>query len=520
MEKRQGVTEASLIRPLPVLVLSNNVLDEGFIDLWLSFNEGKPESFTDSRGHYDVFVSPELGAAAVPWSRAGTGAALFNGSGKTWDEPLVLKPRAGRSTDTLFAPGSQIRDFSIEFWLYPQNMENGGQILSWSSSKRPSSSTAAAEARQGRQIDQRVQCLSSKNRLQWIFQDFFFSPDKRESKSLSLSGPPVLPRTWSHHLIRFDADLGLLEYLVDGKLEALDYTTSSGREGGDVFVPVIGEDSRFALGSHFSGMMDEFRIYRCYLEIPDLAKYPSQGGRTESRTLDLGHANSQLLRLEAFGGRTTMGTGAGSAGRVRNEYAGNGNLSFQDHSGVNFFVRFSNEPYRWNDVPWVPVRAGTELPDTFRGRFVQIAADFYPSGDGGTTPYLAELKLVYRAAEPPHPPVHVAAVAKDGAVELSWKASSSKDVGGYFVYYGTARGEYFGANAKLGNTVRVSPIDAGNRTSLRIEGLTNGTLYYFAVAAYNKPHILDGGAQVFLPEPGEFSREAAARPLLRPTEDS
>jgi hypothetical protein len=62
-----------------------------------------------------------------------------------------------------------------------------------------------------------------------------------------------------------------------------------------------------------------------------------------------------------------------------------------------------------------------------------------------------------------------------------------------------------------------SPLDAGDRTSFRVEGLNNGTLYYFAVAAYSKYDSLNSGF-VFEPgrlviEPGEFSREAAARPL-------
>jgi hypothetical protein len=75
-------------------------------------------------------------------------------------------------------------------------------------------------------------------------------------------------------------------------------------------------------------------------------------------------------------------------------------------------------------------------------------------------------------------------------------------VGGYLVYYGTASGEYFGDLTSAG-----SPVDAGNRTSFRLEGLKNGTLYYFAVAAYNT----EPGRQVV--EPGAFSRETAARPL-------
>jgi hypothetical protein len=88
--------------------------------------------------------------------------------------------------------------------------------------------------------------------------------------------------------------------------------------------------------------------------------------------------------------------------------------------------------------------------------------------------------------------------ARDGAVDLSWRPSPDSDVAGYLVYYGQSSGEYLGDDAILG----ASPINAGRRTSIRIDGLENGRLYFFALAAYdNAMHI------------GEFSQERAARPL-------
>jgi len=492
VEKRLGITERSRIRPNPVLVLSGTAdpRNEDFLDLYLSFDEAGPESFRDSKGRYTVFSSPQLAVAVPPLTRAGTGAALF--SGKTSSEPLTIKPRSG----ALFAPGGNARDFSIEFWIYPQNVEEGEQVLSWNSSMPD---------KQNGFYNQRIQCSISKSMLQWNFRDFFFSPDGNSRKALGFSGPLLLPGRWSHHLVRFDADLGLLEYLVDGKVEVIEYITGTGREGADVYVPVIGNNGSFVLGSRFSGMMDEFRVYRCCLETPNLSKYPSIGGRAESRTLDLGFVNSRVLRIEAFGGRTF--NRPAESPRAGNEYAGNGVLRFPDHAELRFFLRASNSPYRWNDVPWIPVEPGTELPE-FPGRYVQIAADFYPGMDGNTSPYLAELRVVYSAAEPPPPPAHLTAIAKDGAVELAWRASSSRDVGGYLIYYGTASGEYFGDHAVFLAAEAKSPINTGNRASVRIEGLKNGTLYYFAVAAYNKT-----ASGMALPEPGEFSREAVARPL-------
>ena len=505
MEKRQGITEVPLIRPHPVLVLGGtsstplgNYDNEVLPDLYLSFDEAAPPDFNDSLGNYEISVSPVLASAAAPWSRIGRGAALFSGKTGTGlsGVPLVLKP--GRNA--LFAAGSYLRDFSIEFWLSPQNLETGEQILSFTASKPDGL---------GGYIYQQIQCYASKNRLAWNFENFFFAPGERIGKSISVSGPPVLNRTWSHHLIRFDADLGLLEYLADGRLEAIAYTTSSGREGGEVYTPIIGQDCRLELGSRFSGLMDEFRIYRGCPEKPILTKYPGQGGRTETRTLDLGSTYSRLLKIEAFGGWTGVAFASRTGAKIRNEYTGNGALRYSDHAEIKFYVRISNSPYLWNEIPWIPIESGTDLQENyFQGRYIQIASDFYPGADGESSPYLSELRVIYNAAEAPPPPAQVMAMAKDGAVELSWRASPSRDVGGYMIYYGNSRGEYFGNYAILESAVRASPIDAGNRTKVLIEGLNNGALYYFAVAAYNRPESPDA-----LPEPGEFSQEAIARPL-------
>jgi hypothetical protein len=87
----------------------------------------------------------------------------------------------------------------------------------------------------------------------------------------------------------------------------------------------------------------------------------------------------------------------------------------------------------------------------------------------------------------------------DGAVQLRWKNSPDPSVQGYLVYYGTASDNYFGEGAALG----ISPIDAGSQNSITINGLKNGTLYYFNVAAYSRPSQVGG-----------FSREVRARPLV------
>lgn len=499
VESRSHVAEITGIRPNPVLVLSSARPDDPTLDLALSFDESTPGRYHDRTGHYRVKVSPQLAAAPQRWARAGTGAALFSGNAAAdplavlRDEgPLVLEPR-GR--EALLSPSQHLKDFSLEFWLYPMNMENGEQILSWASTR---------STMQGAPVFQRIQCVADRNRLRWNFLDFFGAPDDGRQLSLTLtSSAPVLPKVWGHHLIRFDADTGMLEYLVNGSLEGIVYATSSGREGGEVFSPTTGEGGQLILGGRFTGLIDEFMTWSRYVETPMLTKYVTDQGYIETRPLDLGEVNSAILRVDALGGRTSNANG-----NLSNQYAGTAAYRFADASEMRFFIRAADSPYTWTrgdlsslaGPEWTPFEPGVNLPLTIRGRYVQVAVLFYPSGDGETTPYLDELRVIYRPNNPPRPPAMVTATARDGAVELSWRTVSDPDLAGYLVYYGTASGEYFGSGSNRGP----SPIDAGKVTSLRIEGLKNGVLYYFVVAAYDRLTPLHGG---------EFSREVSARPV-------
>jgi hypothetical protein len=96
----------------------------------------------------------------------------------------------------------------------------------------------------------------------------------------------------------------------------------------------------------------------------------------------------------------------------------------------------------------------------------------------------------------------VTAIARDGAVDIVWRSSPDPDVSGYLVYFGTSSRNYFGESTIRG----VSPINVGKQTSVRIDGLKNGTLYYFAVAAYDRMNPANAGV---------FSREVSARPLRK-----
>jgi hypothetical protein len=509
VDKRIGVTELSSVRPHPVLALSSatRYADEQTLDLALSFDEEQPTEFQDHAGHYQISISPALLATEKRLARSGAGAAMFSGLLPFLENvnsgPLVLVPQPG----ALLSSGQAIRDFSIEFWLFPMNMENGELIVSW---------TAAREDSPGNYALQRIQCIASKNRLQWLFQNFFAPPEAEELPvSISFTGiTPLVPRTWSHHVIRFNADTGLLEYLVNGVPEAITYTTSSGRESSQLYHAVAGREGMLILGGRFIGMMDEFRIYSSFIDDPILRKYHQNGGRAETRVLDLGEYNSSVLKIDVNGGRITY-----SGEQVLNEYAGTWPFHFTDGSTLQFFIRASDNPYQWTETPvpdtndwrllsfdqvinnpeWRAFTPGTGLSG-IQGRFVQVAVMFYPGNSNETTPYLDRLTITYQPDEPPLAPTMLTAIARDSAIDLSWRASFDADVTGYLVYYGEASEQYFGKGALLGD----SPINVGKRTSVHIDGLQNGTLYYFVVVAYDR----------FIPlHLGTFSREVSARPL-------
>jgi hypothetical protein len=457
--ERVGISESAGMRNRNVLTLSSAVAGAGPSgDLSLSFDGAA----ADAVGNYLVSVPSSVSIAGPQRARFGSGAALFMGA----ENGVSISPKPGK--DALFGAGRRMEDFSIEFWLYPANMENGEQILSWDAARRSAS---------GESVFQRIRCLVARNRVEWSFADFFSAPDERGRLPIVLSTTrSLVPRTWSHHLVRFDSSVGLLEYLVDGRVESSVYATASGGERGERYVPIVGSSGAFVLGPRFTGMIDEFRISGSAVDSPELRRFPRSGGRAISGLIDLGTTNAEVTGLDSV-------------------------FSAPGTSEIRFFLRTGDEPYAWKDVEssWIPVQPGMKPPLELRGRWAQISCVLYPAGDGETAPVLEELRLDFKPDEPPPPPSMVTAAARNGAVELKWRPSPDADLGGYLIYFGENAGEYFGSSATRGD----SPLDVGNTTSYVVDGLRDGTLYYFSIAAYDRAsprHI------------GGFSREVAARP--------
>ena len=493
-----GAVSASPARSVGDWIVDGVVLRKGYknrMEFEIADGAYKSDASADLLLHFDALSgSDETGnwtlraghSFAIDSAKAllGAGSGSFRGSGSA----ISLDP----NSRSIFGKNSGFRDFSIEFWLFPANADNGEVILLWRSLRKLVSGV----------LPQQLSCVVSGGRLSWSFAGFFARPGAAKvedagSRIELRARAPLVPRVWSHHLLRFDGDTGLVEYLVDGRPEATAYATASGREGGTVFEPAVGSAAPLEFCPEYSGLADELRLSSRFVEEPSLRPYGRDPSLVVSPVADLGYGNSRLVAVEAE--RKTPG-----------------------NASIEFAFRIADSWAGWgsDNPPWIPLRIGEALPESAKGRYAQVKAELYADGTGRLSPSLSSISLRYIADPPPPAPARLIAVPKDGAVELHWTKVPESDLAGYLVYYGERPGEYFGDGADQGP----SPVDAGNTTTLAITGIPNGRLLYFVVAAYDAapdPDARFAGVRAGAPgaardrassRAGEFSPEASARP--------
>ncbi len=413
-------------------------------------------------GPYEI----ELEGAEFPGTRKmfGTGAALFRRKG----DEVRLMPRDA----ALFAPDTLWKDFTIEFWLRPQYLEQGETIMLWQGSRQIHD-----------RIDpQEMRVYISGRGVVWRFDNIFLPPD-RKTHSVEIKGRSVLvPEQWHHHSLQFDAETGMLLYRLDGKDEAVTYLTGTKKEGGTVLLPYIGgpNPEPLLIGSEYTGFLDEFRISRKIVENPVLKPYPLKRGSAETIPLDLGAAHSRIVSIQAAS--TAEGL-----------------------SDIRYFYRQSNTKEQYDQVEgeWLPFVPGEPFPPSRSGRFLQLRFELFPDGTGMKAPMLSEIQILYETDTPPVPPSLIELRPGDGSMQISWNSVSAHDLSGYLVFYGKAPDTYQGSDAAEGE----SPVDTGKETSVTLTGLENGTIYFFRVAAYDNEDPSN---------PGPLSREAAGRPERQP----
>ncbi len=426
-------------------------------DMYISFDA---PSIVEESGLYTVSASNTY-FADVSEAKRGGGAGIC--SPHTKKAGVIVTPKK----NAFFAGEHAVGSFTIEFWIKPTVIENGSVLLQWQSSY--------FEQRQ--LTNQQIIAQILQNKMEWTFGNIWKDSYGKNISIALKSQSNLIPEQWSHHLVSYDEGTGLLEYRMNGYSECIVYVTENGRESDAVLPSWMGNAADVSIGIQYAGVIDEFKVSRQSSESLTFTersalfdKYNPDGGRFESLIFDTGGSKSEIQQLNVA-------------------------LNRPFQTDTVFFVRAGENKYTWteNYPRWKPVKNGESISDV-KGRFFQVAGNLYPDADGQKTPVIYDIQLHYDKDSLPFPPAHLFAVAHDGAVDLSWTASSDFDVKGYRIYYGMNKGEYFGEG---------SPIDVGNVLSYRVPQLKNGRMYFFTVASYDD----DAGKRV-----GSFSKEIWIRP--------
>ncbi len=424
-------------------------------DLLLNFEENG--AVKDSAQNYDVVSSS---VSATRQSIMGNYAALSKNS--TGGIELQGSERS------IFGQEGLTGSFTISFWLNPSLAENGETIFLWDSSRNVNN----------RPVYQLISIMFFQNRLEWNFTNIF--SNYTDFKDVILTSTSlVIPDTWAHHSVSYDDNTGIIEYRINGKLEALTYATKTGYAELEIYSSILGTPAPVNICPNYTGRIDDFSIVSTFIDNNFTShNYNTDGGYLETKPLGPFPYGSAITSIHSISDIPT-------------------------ETDIQYFVRAGDNFYEWTtEYPrWIPVSNNQDITNV-QGRYFQVAANLFTGGNGANTPTLTEIQVQYIEADPPLPPFRVFADAGDGFVDISWTPAAGIEPDGYIIYYGESPGEYLGEGSFQGD----SPIDVGLTDSFRITGLKNGKAYYFAVAAYS---YRPGKTQ------GILSQEVYARPLQR-----
>lgn len=412
-------------------------------DCLLDFENGR---VYDKAGKYDVVKNSTFSSKKAV---VGKGAVQSRGRGG-----IELQG----DDSSFFGYEGPAGSFVVDFWICPSAVENGEVLLNWRSSKNIGS----------RVVYQLISVSFYKNKVMVLFSNIFEGWTENHGDLTLVSSRSIIPEKWSHHTISYEEESGILEYRIDGELEDIKYLTDTGHEGGSVYTAVMGVAANLQLCPSYSGLLDDFMIVRSYSNL-----------RLEERI-----QNSEIRAPEHYrisGGRFETIPVLTKEGTVINSVKAE--VFEPEQTEVKLYVRGGDNYFNWTeDYPvWQPVKSGKKI-EGLSGMYFQVAAELFPDGGGDTTPSVTQIDVEYTTLPEPLPPYRINVERGDGCVTLSWSYSVDDTAGGYYIYYGNRPGEYLGRVACEGS----SPVNVGNVTTATLTGLKNGTIYYFAVAAYSK----------------------------------
>jgi hypothetical protein len=451
---------------------------DGTLDLTLASAEYKADDDTDLLVHFDdrlrdeasrYRVAPEPNPIKRGFSAVGGGSAVFRGQ-----NPVVLQASGG----ALLAPGRGLGDFTIEFWLYPTRVDDGETVFEWQGGRTSSGTFETQDLR----------AAFENGRLVWTLQNIFAPSPMAPAVTISIPGGSLLiPGQWHHHLLRYRAGTGLLEYLVDGKTEGLTHATPSGTEDGKPYGAVLGPRTRaeVTLGGNYDGALDELRLSRVWIENPQTDRYIdglSQKGTAISRIFDLRFPGSTVesIKVRSFTeGNSAVVWSYRMADTIRYQWQFSGDTAkslaapdAEEDSWIRFNPGTSNLP-------------GDDLSRKAAGRYLQLRVDLLPSGTGVETPRVNQIVVKTRPSPPPPTPAGVEVIPGDGQLTVRWKPVMQGGTEGYLVFFGPRSGQTQGTVAAQGT----SPLDVGKVTEVVLSGLPNDQIYYVSVAAYRSSAV-------------------------------
>ncbi|MBN2659249.1 MAG: hypothetical protein JXR86_19495 [Spirochaetales bacterium] len=394
-------------------------------DMIFSFNS---DSVVDETGNYEI-TSP-LTLSSHEGSFGGS-AALFDGS-----DPLLIK----QIEHSLFSPSTLWDDFTLEFRLYPATLKEGSTVFLWK----------GLQMVDNQLISQEIRCTINNRKLVWDFENVFLYPDNSLNR-VTLEGEKLIPGEWTHHIILFSSETGLLEYRINNVPADSTHTSKNGNESVEFNIPIIGNQQSFPieLGENFTGLIDEFRLTKEQAVQPRLKRY-TDSGYMESQVLDLHSPDSILMSIyseESLPGNTS----------IVYEYA----------------LAQSKVDLLSPDLVWVRFHPGDTLDR--KGRFLKLRTLLFAEPAADTAPTLSSLTVSYREAAPPHPPLNISVAVSNGNFLLNWDKSIDPTIDGYMIYYGEEPGVYFSDG---------SPADAGNNSSYILKSIDTNRRYYFAITSY------------------------------------
>lgn len=442
--------------------------------LLLHFNDS---SVRDEAGNF--YIQQNLSKNSQTIKKLGSGAAVFDGK----KDPIILTQKA----ESYLPEEIYSEDFSIDFWISGHTFSSGETIFLFEN----------YVSKKNIFLPQFLKCYLEERKIIWYFKNFFLTPELNEFEFQLQGKKGLIPDVWSHHLLRYDSSLGLMEYLVNGIPEDVIYVNPSGKETGDTLPVYWSKQGKIIIGDRFTGLIDELRVDFSFLSDVNLAKYKNYYGTYISMPIDLEHSKSSVITIEP---KHFIPAGTDV---IYYYYLSDSPTTAPADSLL--WKELSLSEYTYNNISFSDV--SYPLSDFNMGRFLHLKVVMFSDGEGSLTPKISSIKIVYDKKNPMPPPLSVVAQAGEGSVKIVWSEVIDPDLDGYLVYFGEKSKKYFGSN-KQGV---FSPIDVGLENQLVINNLESGRMYYFSIVAYCKTvsavgiPILEGGA---------FSKEVSVRPLF------